>query len=390
MIEDGNAGPSTPRPRESEYLEERAFESRLARQRYILPCRMTYFDLRSDTVTRPTAGMRKAMSEAEVGDDVYSEDPSVRALEERVAGLLGKERALFVPSGTMANQIALLLHTRPGDDVIVGERTHCLWYESRAAAAWSGVQFSIAGSGGLFTAEQMESVLKPQAYYLPHPSLVVLENTHNRAGGRVFPLAEVRRISERARAHRLALHLDGARLWNASVATGVATANLCEMFDTVSVCFSKGLGAPVGSALSGSVEAMERARRFRKMLGGGMRQSGVLAQAASYALDHHVERLAEDHRAAKVLAQIVAQATGAIIDPGSVETNIVNVGLKHAPADEVVRRAREHDVLVSAISPSMLRAVTHLGIAFEEVRVAAERLARVIELTPAATPENSD
>jgi threonine aldolase len=345
---------------------------------------MSIIDLRSDTVTRPTAAMRKAMAEAEVGDDVYGEDPSVRALEERVAGLLGKAQALFVPSGTMANQIALLLHTRPGDDVIVGERTHCVMYESGAAAAWSGVQFSVAGSGGLFTAEQMEAAIKPRSYQLPNTSLVVLENTHNRAGGKIFPIDLVRSIAERARFHGLALHLDGARLWNASVASGTSMANFAEAFDTVSVCFSKGLAAPVGSAVAGSKDAIQRARRLRKMLGGGMRQAGVLAQAALYAVDHHVTRLAEDHRAAHALARIVAQARGAEVDTANVDTNMVIIGLTDADAEEVVRLAREQGVLVGAIGPRTLRAVTHLDVDFDHVRDAAERLARVIERAPAA------
>lgn len=339
---------------------------------------MSFWDLRSDTVTKPTPGMRRAMAEAEVGDDVYGEDPSVCLLEERTAHLLGMQRALFVPSGTMANQIALLLHTRPGDEVIVGERAHCVWYESGAGAAWSGVQFAIAGSGGLFTAEEARAAIKPSSPYLPNTRLVVLENTHNRAGGRVVRLDETRRIAAVAREHGLALHLDGARLWNASVATDISMREYAEPFDTVSVCFSKGLGAPVGSVLAGSAEFITRAHRYRKMLGGGMRQSGILAKAALYALEHHVARLAEDHAAARTLAQIVSQAHGGHIDVASVETNIVNITLAHKPASVVVDTARTHGVLVNAIAPDQLRAVTHLDVS-ANVEVAAHALAAAID-----------
>ncbi|HEY6562237.1 MAG TPA: low-specificity L-threonine aldolase [Polyangiaceae bacterium] len=341
---------------------------------------MSFWDLRSDTVTKPSAGMRRAMAEAEVGDDVYGEDPSVRALEERTADLLGKERALFVPSGTMANQIALLLHTRPGDEVIVGERAHCVWYESGAGAAWSGVQFAVAGRGGLFTAEEMRAAIKPRSAYLPNTSLVALENTHNRAGGRIVRLDETRRIAALARERGLALHLDGARLWNASVATDVAMRDYAAPFDTVSVCFSKGLGAPVGSALAGSAELITRAHRYRKMLGGGMRQSGVLAKAALYALDHHVQRLSEDHAAARTVAEIVSRARDARVDVSGVDTNIVNIGLVNERAGEVVELARSRGVLVNAIGPDLLRAVTHLDVS-RHAEAAAHTLAEAIDET---------
>ncbi len=339
---------------------------------------MDLIDLRSDTVTRPTAAMREAMARAEVGDDVYGEDPTVLELERRVAELTGKERALFVPSGTMGNQIALLVHTRPGDEVIIGEGAHCAWYESGAGAAWSGVQFAVAGKGGLFDADEMEAALKPPAYYLPHSSLVAVENTHNRAGGRVFPQQRVLAIAERARKRGLALHLDGARLWNASVASGLSVAELAAPFDTVSVCFSKGLGAPVGSALAGSEELIGRAHRFRKMLGGGMRQAGILAAGALYALEHHRERLADDHRAARAVAEIVAAAPGARVDLEAVETNIVNIVLERARADAVIEAARERGVLISSIAPRALRGVTHLDISHEQARRAAGELVQAI------------
>jgi threonine aldolase len=339
---------------------------------------MKLIDLRSDTVTRPTPAMRAAMAAAEVGDDVYGEDPTILELERRVAQLLGQPRALFVPSGTMGNQIALMLHTRPGDEVIIGEGAHCAWFESGAAAAWSGVQFAVAGSGGLFDADEMQAAIQPPAYYLPRTSLVAVENTHNRAGGRVFPLDRVRAIVERARERGLKLHLDGARIWNASTATGVAPDELARGFDTVSVCFSKGLGAPVGSALAGSDELIERARRLRKMLGGGMRQAGVLAAGALYALEHHRERLADDHRAARAIAEIVAAAPGVSVDVNAVETNIVAIRLGSAPEKRVIDAARKRGVLIGTIAPGVLRAVTHLDVSLEEARHAATCLAQAV------------
>ena len=333
-------------------------------------------DLRSDTVTRPTAAMRRAMADAEVGDDVYREDPTVALLEQRTAELVGKPAALFVPSGTMANQVALLCHTRPGDEVITGEGSHCAYYESGAGAAWSGVQFEQVGRGGLFSAAELEAAIKPRAYYCPNTSLVVVENTHNRAGGRVFPVAEVEAIVAVARREGLKLHLDGARLWNAATALGRPPAELCAGFDSVSVCFSKGLGAPVGSALCGDAATISAALRFRKMLGGGMRQAGILAAGALHALDHHRERLAEDHANARRLQEALAELAG--VSVGVVETNIVNVDLPCA-ADRVVERAAQRQVLISAVGPRRLRLVTHLdvaGAAFEqalEAIVAAHR-----------------
>ena len=242
------------------------------------------------------------MASAAVGDDVYREDPTTKALEQQVASIVGKEAALFVPSGTMANQIAILCHTRPGDEIITGQASHCCFYESGAAAAWAGVQFEQVGSGGLFGADEVRDAIKPRAYYCPNTSLVLIENTHNRAGGRIFPQSDIEAIAHVAKENGLALHLDGARLWNAAVESDHSEAELCAPFDTVSVCFSKGLGAPIGSAICGDRATVERAVRFRKMLGGGMRQVGVLAAAALYALEHNRKRLADDHRAGRALA----------------------------------------------------------------------------------------
>lgn len=320
------------------------------------------FDLRSDTVTRPSPGMREAMARAEVGDDVYREDPTTLLLEARVAALVGKEAALFVPSGTMANQIAILCHTRPGDEIIAGEGSHCAYYESGATPAWAGAQIQQVAQGGLFVGQDVEEAIKPTAYYCPRTRLVVVENTHNRAGGKVFPHDAVLGIAEVARRHELALHLDGARLWNAAAATGRSPKELSAPFDTVSVCFSKGLGAPVGSAICGSRETILAALRFRKMLGGGMRQVGILAAAALYALEHNLPRIGDDHVAASELARALAAIEGVVV--GDVETNIVNVEVPCA-ADRVVEHAKRAGTLLSAIGPHKLRLVTHLDVTGE-------------------------
>jgi threonine aldolase len=320
--------------------------------------------------------MRAAMASAEVGDDVYGEDPTVRALEERVAGLPGKESALFVPSGTMGNQIGLLLHTRRGDEVIVGEGAHCAFLESGAGAAWSGVQFATAGRGGLYTAAEMLEAVKPRSFHYPRTSLVVVESTHNRSGGRVFSPEEVNRIAAAARAEGLALHLDGARLWNASVATGLSVDVLAAPFDTVSVCFSKGLGAPVGSAIAGTRDHVLAARRFRKMLGGGMRQAGILAAGALYALEHHRARLAEDHRVAALLSELLSGVAGVV--PSRAETNIVMLDLATQDAAELAHAAAERGVLLNVTGKRQLRAVTHLEVSEAQVRAAVDVLRSLI------------
>jgi threonine aldolase len=314
-------------------------------------------DLRSDTVTRPTGAMLHAMMSAEVGDDVYREDPTVRRLEERVAALLGKEVALFVPTGTMANQLALMLHARPGEEVIAGKSAHFVNYESGAGGAWAGVQFAVTPRE-LFTAGEARALIRAPAYWLPKTRLIGVENTHNMGGGRIFPQADVLAIGAVAKEHGLGFHLDGARLWNAAVATGLSEAELAAPFDTVSVCFSKGLGAPVGSALAGSAERMENALRLRKMLGGGMRQVGVLAAAARYGLEHHRDRLAEDHDAASRLGRALQGLSGVTVAP--VETNIVVAEV--ADAERVVGAAKAQGVVFSAISPRAVRMVTHLDV----------------------------
>jgi threonine aldolase len=318
-----------------------------------------FFDLRSDTVTRPSAAMRAAMAAAEVGDDVYREDPTIARLEERVAELLGKPAALFVPSGTMANQIALLCHCRPGDEAIVGKAAHSVFYESGAPAAWSGVQFEQVGEGGLFTAADVAAAIKPRAYYCPRTHLVMIENTHTHGGGRVFPQSDVVAIAKLAQREQLRLHLDGARLWNAAAAVGRPVAELCAPCDTVSVCFSKGLGAPVGSAICGSEAVIEAALRFRKMLGGGMRQAGILAAGALYALEHNRDRLIDDHHAAQRLAAALGELPGVTVSAG--ETNILHATIT-GEADQVVKLAKERGVLIAALGPHQLRLVTHLDV----------------------------
>jgi threonine aldolase len=319
--------------------------------------------LRSDTFTRPSSAMRAAMAAAEVGDDVWGDDPTAVALEAKTAALLGKEAALFVPSGTMANQIALLLHCRPGDEVIVGRGAHTRLYESGAGAAWAGVQFAeIGAADGTFTADGVEAAALPADRNLPRTRLVAVENTHNRGGGRIWPRPQLDGVVAAARARGLALHLDGARIWNAAVASGVPERELAAPFDTVSACFSKGLGAPVGSVIAGGRDDMERARRFRKMLGGGMRQVGVLCAAALHALDHHRARLAVDHANARRLAGGLAGIPGVRVDPDAIDTNIVIFEVTGLSSAELARRTEASAVRLHAIAPTRLRAVTHLDV----------------------------
>ena len=335
-------------------------------------------DLRSDTVTQPTAAMRHAMAQAPVGDDVWGEDPTVARLEERAADLLGKPSALFVPSGTMANQIALLSHCDRADEVFVGEGNHCLFYESGAGSAWAGVSFTVVGRDGLFTAEELVETIRPRDQHFPRPRLVAIENTHNRSGGRVFPQRDLEAIADAAHARALSIHLDGARIWNAAVATGCPPATLCEPVDSVSACFSKGLGAPVGSILAGETDFIVRAHRYRKMLGGGMRQAGILAGACLYALDHHVDRLADDHDNARALAQALSSVDRLRCDPARVETNIVVVEMSSLSAPDFIVRATEQGVKLTAIDRRRVRAVTHLDVSTADILEAARRLSSLV------------
>jgi threonine aldolase len=343
---------------------------------------MERIDLRSDTVTLPSPAMRQAMAAAPVGDDQYGEDPSVNRLQERLAELLGKEAALFVPSGTMANQIALKILTRPGDDVVVGDEAHIVWHESGAAAANSGVQFTVVGQGGLFTAADLRAACKPPGHIVfPPTTLVAIENTHNRGGGVVFPQAEALAICETARELGLASYLDGARLFNAAAASGHSLAELAAPFDFVSVALSKGLGCPVGSLIAGRYAGIVRARRARRMFGGAMRQSGILAAAGLYALDHNLARLVEDHANARLLAERLAGLRGVCLDLATVQSNIVIFRMEERAPDAatIVARAQETGVLVSAFGERTVRAVTHLDVSRDQCRRAADLLAEVIE-----------
>jgi threonine aldolase len=329
-------------------------------------------DLRSDTVTKPTPAMRRAMAEAEVGDDVYAEDPTVRALEERTAELFGHEAALFVPSGTMGNQIGMRLLCEPGQEVLCDADAHVVTYEMGAAAAIFGISTrTVVSSGGRLDAQALIDQVRPKTdWHLTGTAAIGVENTHNRGGGLVQPLGELQKLWAWSREAGVAVHLDGARIWNAAVASGVELATYGRLADTASVCLSKGLGAPIGSVLLASAERIATARLWRKRLGGGMRQVGVLAAAGLYALDHHVERLAEDHEHAQLLAKRLG------VDPSTVETNMVV--LDDVPAAVLAEAAKAQGVLVSQVSPRRIRLVTHLDVDRAAVDRAADVLSELL------------
>lgn len=331
---------------------------------------MEIIDLRSDTVTRPTAAMRAAMAAAEVGDDVYGEDPTVNRLQETAARLLGMEAALFVPSGTMANQIAIAAQTRPGDVVLAAGDAHILRYESGAAAALSGVQIRTVGVAGAFTAADVLAAPGPRDVHNAPLTLVAIENTHNAAGGRVWPIDQFRAVVAAARERDLRVHLDGARLFNAAVASGIPASDWAAGCNTVSFCFSKGLGAPVGSILCGDTATIDRAHRYRKMFGGGMRQAGIIAAAALHALEHHIDRLAVDHANARALATGLLDL-GLRVAPEP-QTNIV---LFESERDsDLIRSLRDVGVLIGRMRRGVLRAVTHLDISSQAIDEALSRL----------------
>lgn len=343
---------------------------------------MTVIDLRSDTVTKPTAAMRKAMAHADVGDDVYGEDPTVNKLQDTVAALLGKKAALFVPSGTMANQLAIRVHTQPGQEVIAESKAHIVRYEQGAAAALSGVQLHcIPGERGLMGAEQVEAAIRPTDPHTVRTALICVENTHNSGGGTIYPLSTIERIRAVAADRRIPMHLDGARLFNAVTATTLPAASYAQHFETVSVCLSKGLGAPAGSLLaSNDLALIDRARRFRRMYGGAMRQAGVLAAAGLYALEHHIARLKTDHDNAKRLARRLQQIPAVAISPQHVETNIIIFdvpGHRLAPA-ALVAALKQEGVLINAVGGTSFRAVTHLDVSTEAIDQAAGIFARVL------------
>ena len=326
--------------------------------------------------------MRAAIAAAAVGDDQYGEDPTINALQERVAVLLGKEAALWLPSGTMANQVALRVLCRPGDDVIVSRESHAAWHETGAAAANAGVQFTEIGARGLFDAGEFVAAVKARGHPIyPPTTLVEIENTHNRAGGIVFPQDAVERVCAAAREHDVATFLDGARLWNAAAASGRTLAALAAPFDLTAVALSKGLGAPGGSLLAGSRALIERAVRYRRMAGGAMRQAGILGAAGIHALDHHLDRLRDDHANARLIAERLAQSARVSLDLATVQTNIIVFALAAGAPDAptIVARARAHGVLVFAFTPRTIRAVTHLDVSREQCVRAASILADLID-----------
>ena len=336
-------------------------------------------DLRSDTVTKPTDAMREAMATAEVGDDVQEGDPTVRRLEARVAELLGKEAAIFVPSGTMANLLAIKTQTAPGDEIVAHEQAHIFHWETGGYAAVAGCSIRlVSGDCGEFSPLTLRRAIRFEDQHCPPTRLVSLENTHNKGGGHVWPFEAIDEIGRAAQELELRFHIDGARLWNAGVATREPLSRIVRAANTVSVCFSKGLGAPVGSALAGDRETIILARRWRKLLGGSMRQAGVVAAAALHALDHHVDRLAEDHRHAKMLADAVRESPGMALDPGSVQTNIVfarmlpeqSLEAQNEAADAFIRRLASCGVGVLSEGDGRVRAVFHLGVSRDQANEA--------------------
>jgi threonine aldolase len=338
-------------------------------------------DLRSDTVTRPSAAMREAMAKAAVGDDVFGEDPTVNLLQERVAALLGKEAALFVPSGTMGNQICIKVHTRPGDEIVCERGAHVFNYETGGIAFLSGAQaHTIDGHHGTFTVDQIRRAVRPTVYYMPKTRLICLENTHNRAGGTIFPIGLIGEISAYAREEKILMHLDGARLWNACAVTGIAPKDYASHFDSVSVCLSKGLGAPVGSVIAGSGAFIAEARHYRKIFGGGMRQAGILAAAGLYALEHNRGRLNEDHEKAAFLARELAQVPGFDVDLASVQTNIIIVSVERSgrKPEDILALLRAGGVLLTLGNYMGVRAVTHCDVTMEQVRKGAQIIRETI------------
>ncbi len=342
---------------------------------------MSFIDLRSDTVTKPCDGMLKAMMAADVGDDVYGEDPTVQRLEEQVAALLGKEAGMFTPSGTMANQIAINIHTRHGDAILAEQESHVFLYEAGAAAALSGVQFDFIPFSENFSNEAIDQYLKPEWMHYASTKLLVVENSHNRGSGRVISPTQLARIGARGRHHGLSLHCDGARLWNAAVALKCTEKDLAAIFDTVSVCFSKGLGAPVGSVLVGSRETMVRARKIRKRFGGGMRQAGFLAAGALFGLDHNRERLAEDHLRIKTLHDGLKEleVSGYPIATSLPEiwTNILYFNVSNG--DEVVAKLKNSGILASHLGHGRLRAVTNLHVDDKGIQATLLALSKILK-----------
>ena len=339
-------------------------------------------DLRSDTVTRPSQAMRQAMAVAEVGDDVYSDDPTVNSLEERVAALFGKEAAVFTPTGSLANQLAIRMLVAPGEELIAETNSHIVRAELGAAAVFSGITTRTwPAKNGLLVASDALEIARPNSGpYLVSTTAIAVENTHNFGGGTVQPLEEIKALRKGADEIGVALHLDGARIWNAHIASGVSFSEYGKYFDTISVCLSKGLGAPIGSVMISTKERVAKARVWRKRYGAGMRQVGLLAGAAHYALDNNIARLAEDHRRAKELAISIAAVDNSFVDPALVQTNIVGLDLANAPytAAELAARCRDAGLWISALGPKYARLVTHLDFDDEQCAAAIEILKRVL------------
>ena len=343
---------------------------------------MRLIDLRSDTVTKPSQDMREYMLNAEVGDDVFSEDPTVNRLQNKIAELLGKESALFVPSGTQANQICINVHTQPGQEVIVDYNAHIFNYESGAGGMLSGIQLHpITGENGHPTTEQIEEVIRPFDDHYPQTSLICLENTHNRAGGTIFPIEEIIKISNLAKEKNLKLHLDGARLWNASVAIGIELSEYAKHFDSVSLCFSKGLGAPIGSIIVGEKDFIKKAHFYRKAYGGGMRQVGIIAAACEYALENNLNKLKVDHNNAKKLAETLDSLPGVDIDLKSVQTNLIifDVSKLGKSASDICLLLEENGILALPFGPTKIRFVTHLDVNSDEAKQTCDILLKILK-----------
>jgi len=336
---------------------------------------MQYIDLRSDTVTKPSTAMREAMMKAEVGDDVYAEDPTVNRLQNLIAEMFGKEASLFVPSGTMGNEVCIKVHTQPGDEIIVEQDSHIFIYETAAPSLLAGVQvMPIPGRSGNMTVEQVKNAIRPKEYYLPPTKLICIENTHGRSAGSIIPLDEIKRIRNLSLNENIKMHLDGARLWNASVASGISLKEYALYFDSLSVCFSKGLGAPVGSIIIGSEEFIQRARVYRKIFGGGMRQAGILAAAALYALDNNIDRLEEDHNKAYYFATELNQLKQIGINLNEIQTNMViaDVGPSKKNQQEVLNLLKINGVLLTPERSTSIRAVMHLDVSMDQVKDAVK------------------
>ncbi len=338
---------------------------------------MKLIDLRSDTVTKPSTAMRLAMMEAEVGDDVYGEDPTVNKLQQKVAQMFGKEAALFVPTGVMGNQVCIRTHKNHGDEIIADEDSHIFVYENAAPATLSGVSIkTIPNKMGVITAQQIQEAIRPNAYYLPKTKLICLENTHGRSGGTIFPLDEIKNIYQLARERNIKLHLDGARIWNASVETGISLNEYAQYFDSIMVSFSKGLGAPIGSMIISDQEFIERALVYRKMFGGGMRQVGIIASAGLYAIENNINRLKEDHKKAKLLADGLKNLKTFKFNIESVQTNMVIIDIQiDKTQQEILGLLKSNGILLTPERNRSLRAVTHLDVSFEDI----EQVVRVFQ-----------